>query len=140
MPKLMLKPRPAKAYFLLPRVAMNFPNVAATRRLVTYLFTLSLAVLSMAGCGSGGGGSGTPPPNPGAKGLARVNHIIVMMQENYSFDNYLGALPYAPGSAYHAGPCASGDHTCVDGLTCAAGGGGALTVPIRIRRVKAPRR
>ncbi len=127
MRKLMLKPHQAKAYLLLPSVAMNFPNVAARRRFATCLIVLSLGILSMAGCGSGGGGSGTPPPNPGAKGLARVNHIIVMMQENHSFDNYLGALPYAPGSPYHPGPCAAGDHTCVDGLTCAAGAGGALT-------------
>ncbi|MFI5367211.1 MAG: alkaline phosphatase family protein [Candidatus Binatia bacterium] len=25
--------------------------------------------------------------------LSKVNHIIIMMQENRSFDNYLGALP-----------------------------------------------
>jgi phospholipase C len=103
---------------------MNFRNVVANRQLVRLLSTLSLAIISMAGCGSG---SGTPGPIPGAKGLARVNHIIVMMQENHSFDNYLGALPYVPGSPYHAGPCAAGDHTCVDGLKCTAGAGGALT-------------
>jgi phospholipase C len=106
---------------------MSFPNVAANRRFATCLFTLLLGILSMAGCGGGGGGSGTPPPIPGAKGLARVNHIVVMMQENHSFDNYLGALPYAPGSPYHSGPCASSDHTCLDGLKCAAGAGGGLT-------------
>jgi phospholipase C len=48
------------------------------------------------------------------------------MQENHSFDNYLGALPYAPGSPYHSGPCASSDHTCVDSLTCS---GGTLGTP-----------
>ncbi|WP_442886481.1 alkaline phosphatase family protein, partial [Candidatus Binatus sp.] len=26
----------------------------------------------------------------------KVNHVIIIMQENHSFDNYLGALPYAP--------------------------------------------
>jgi phospholipase C len=30
--------------------------------------------------------------------LHKVNHIIVVMQENHSFDNYFGALAYAPGS------------------------------------------
>jgi phospholipase C len=48
----------------------------------------------------------------------KVNHVIVIMQENHSFDNYLGALPYAPGSPYHAGACKNSDHSCVDGLTC----------------------
>jgi phospholipase C len=78
-----------------------------------------------ASCG-GSGGSGTPPPKPQAMGLARVNHVVVMMQENRSFDNYLGALPYAPGSPYHSGPCATTDNKCVDGLTCTAGSSGEL--------------
>jgi phospholipase C len=67
--------------------------------------------------------------------LARVGHIIVVMQENHSFDNYFGALPYAPGGPYH-GPavsrfrppagCDADDHRCVDGLQCVAGGSGDL--------------
>ncbi len=48
----------------------------------------------------------------------KVNHVIIIMQENHSFDNYLGALPYAPGSPYHAGACKNSDHSCVDGLSC----------------------
>jgi phospholipase C len=58
----------------------------------------------------------------------KVKHVIVIMQENHSFDNYFGALPYTPGSPYHTprsddndkgdGGCPSGDHKCVDGLTC----------------------
>jgi phospholipase C len=62
----------------------------------------------------------------------KVKHIIVLMQENHSFDNYFGALAYAPGSPYHspngnhgdgAGDdhdlgCREEDHGCVDGLTC----------------------
>jgi len=48
----------------------------------------------------------------------KVNHVIIIMQENHSFDNYLGALPYAPGSPYHGGACKNSDHSCVDGLTC----------------------
>jgi phospholipase C len=58
----------------------------------------------------------------------KARHIIVIMQENHSFDNYFGALAYAPGSPYHSpgrddrderdGGCRQGDHACVDGLTC----------------------
>ncbi|MHB8380716.1 MAG: phospholipase C [Candidatus Binataceae bacterium] len=63
------------------------------------------------------------------------------MQENHSFDNYFGALPYVPGGPYHqcgnqdhqdssgsrhASDMSDGqgnqnqesDHRCVDGLTC----------------------
>lgn len=59
-------------------------------------------------------------------GLSKVNHIIILMQENHSFDNYFGALAYAPGSPYVSGKgsCTSTDHSCVDGLTCTAGSGG----------------
>jgi phospholipase C len=61
----------------------------------------------------------------------KAKHIIVIMQENHSFDNYFGALAYAPGSPYHSpkrdgdrdgddrnGGCRKDDHSCVDGLTC----------------------
>jgi len=61
--------------------------------------------------------------------LKKVNHIIVIMQENHSFDNYFGALAYAPGTPYHKGPgaCVPGDHRCVDGLACTADASGNLT-------------
>lgn len=61
------------------------------------------------------------PPRAAADGdLHKVNHVIIVMQENHSFDNYFGALAYAPGSPYHNGygACAPWDHQCVDGLTC----------------------
>ncbi len=60
--------------------------------------------------------------------LMKVKHIVFMMQENRSFDNYFGALPYVPGGPYH--PCTGkkrSDHRCVDGLTCEPGAGGELT-------------
>jgi phospholipase C len=40
-------------------------------------------------------------PSLAQSGLDQVNHIIIVMQENHSFDNYFGALPYAPGGPYH---------------------------------------
>ena len=54
--------------------------------------------------------------------LHRVNHIIIVMQENHSFDNYFGVLPYVPGGPYHPGPCRLNDNACVDGLTCSSSG------------------
>lgn len=52
--------------------------------------------------------------------LKKVKHVVVIMQENHSFDNYFGALPYAPGSPYHPSlfGCRKDDHACVDGLLC----------------------
>src|SRR2546426_11009034 len=70
-------------------------------------------------------------------GLGKVNHIIIVMQENHSFDNYFGVLPLAPKlntmtgvplglGPYHNnnsatgsnGGCPTSDHLCVDGLNC----------------------
>jgi phospholipase C len=50
--------------------------------------------------------------------LHKVKHIIIVMQENHSFDNYFGVLPYAVGTPYERGPCAPDNHACVDGLSC----------------------
>lgn len=52
--------------------------------------------------------------------LNKVNHVIIIMQENHSFDNYFGVLAYAPGSPYHHRQegCRPDDHGCVDGLAC----------------------
>jgi phospholipase C len=62
-----------------------------------------------------------------------VEHVIVLMQENHSFDNYFGALAYAPGSPYHSPKrrdrddgCRSDDHRCVDGLSCEPTASGEL--------------
>src|SRR5215469_1027528 len=55
--------------------------------------------------------------------LHKVKHIIILIQENHSFDNYFGALAYAPGSPYHNGKCIATDHKCVDGLTCTISSG-----------------
>ena len=67
----------------------------------------------------------------------KVKHVIVIMQENHSFDNYLGALAYAPGSPFHSpkredrdasdGGCKKSDHSCVDGLSCRLDAQGNLT-------------
>src|SRR5215470_9217146 len=68
--------------------------------------------------------------------IHKVKHIIILMQENHSFDNYFGALAYAPGSPYHspgndADPddrgCGKNDHSCVDGLSCMVSNSGQLT-------------
>ena len=47
-----------------------------------------------------------------------MQHIIIVMQENHSFDNYFGVLPYAVGTPYDRGPCDPDNHACVDGLSC----------------------
>src|SRR6516225_2151101 len=67
-------------------------------------------------------------PARGDGDMKKVKHVIVIMQENHSFDNYFGALAYAPGSPYHTPDqdldrardgddsrgCSKDDHRCVD--------------------------
>jgi phospholipase C len=93
------------------------------------LIHLALVALAAACSGthsSAGPGAQTPPL---ASGLHKVNHIIIVMMENHSFDNYFGALAYAPGSPYHitSGACSEQDHGCVDGLACVMNSVGSLT-------------
>src|SRR4029077_738408 len=55
----------------------------------------SVVVLSllMSACqGLGGGSSPTPTPTPLAGSLNSINHIVLFMQENRSFDTYFGQL------------------------------------------------
>ncbi|HKA75106.1 MAG TPA: alkaline phosphatase family protein [Xanthobacteraceae bacterium] len=82
-----------------------------------------------------------------------MKHIIVVMQENHSFDNYFGVLAYVPGGVYHpvrgghdddgdhgdrdsgrdsddrdaATGCHPDDHRCVDGLACGVAQNGTLS-------------
>ena len=69
-----------------------------------------------------------PRPAVADGNIRKVNHIIIIMQENHSFDNYFGALAYAPGSPYHTrfGGCRKDDHACVDGLACRVDKSGEL--------------
>src|SRR5262252_2474536 len=89
----------------------------ATLRLASLLsVSLLLASLMPAGAEPPAEDRDLSPRHRGQ--LSRVKHIIVVMQENHSFDNYFGVLPYAVGSRYRRGPCDADDHACVDGLSC----------------------
>ena len=37
-----------------------------------------------------------PKPSLAQNGLQKVNHIVIVMQENHSFDNYFGVYPSPP--------------------------------------------
>ena len=51
------------------------------------------AVMLLSGCqGLSGGGSPSPTPTPQAASLNSINHIILFMQENRSFDSYFGQI------------------------------------------------
>jgi phospholipase C len=95
--------------------------------LVTHM-QLALIVLAAA-CSGGHGSTGAGAQNPAQpSGLQKVNHIIIVMMENHSFDNYFGVLAYAPGSPYHvtSAGCLEQDHGCIDGLSCSTDSMGGL--------------
>ena len=56
-----------------------------------------LAALAMHGCGGGGGGgvsTGTPSPVPVDSACSNINdveHVVIFIQENRSFDHYFGS-------------------------------------------------
>ena len=64
---------------------------------------------SLAGClvlGLAAAGASALPP----RGIHKIRHVVVIMQENRSFDAYFGTFPHAagiPGLAGHPGkvPC-----------------------------------
>src|SRR5215813_3115613 len=81
-------------------------------------FVLSISLLLASALPAPAQPAAEEAPTPQRTHLSRVKHIIVVMQENHSFDNYFGVLPYAVGSPYRGGPCRADDHACVDSLSC----------------------
>lgn len=61
------------------------------RRAAGCCFVVLLSLVMSACAGLGGGSSPTPTPTPAAS-LNSLNHIILFMQENRSFDSYFGQL------------------------------------------------
>jgi phospholipase C len=53
-------------------------------------------VLTVAGCTNGSSSVG-PSPGSGAIGIHKIEHVVVIMQENRSFDSYFGTYPGADG-------------------------------------------
>ncbi len=74
--------------------------------LLIALLCLTPAAL-LAACGGGGGSSPTGTQTPAADGSAavstidqarqKINHVVIIMQENRSFDSYFGTFPGADG-------------------------------------------
>src|SRR5438067_9771867 len=65
-----------------------------------YLVVLALAVLGVAASVAFTAGGSHAAPRPKAKraaGIHKIKHVIVIMQENRSFDHYFGTYPGANG-------------------------------------------
>ncbi len=85
-----------------------------TRRLILLGFVLALSALG-AGCGGSSGPAASSPDattststptstlTTPAEGIHKIQHVVVIMQENRSFDSYFGTYPGADGIP--AGTC-----------------------------------
>ncbi|HEV3452877.1 MAG TPA: alkaline phosphatase family protein [Acidimicrobiia bacterium] len=58
--------------------------------------TLAAATLGVAAC-SGGGSAQATTGSQAASGIHKIRHVVVIMQENRSFDSYFGTYPGADG-------------------------------------------
>jgi len=62
------------------------------RRAPGCCFVVLLSLVMSACAGLGGGSAPTPTPTPAGSLNSSINHIILFMQENRSFDHYFGQL------------------------------------------------
>ncbi len=53
---------------------------------------------------TGGTGGTTTQPSTTQTGLNKIQHIIIMVKENHTFDNYFGTFPGANGTTTYPGP------------------------------------
>src|SRR6476661_4666014 len=65
-----------------------------------FVVLVSIAVIAAACTGTTSTADGTGPPvsgSPAATGLDKLQHLIFIVQENRSFDQYFGTYPGADG-------------------------------------------
>ncbi len=69
------------------------------------LLRAALAALFIAGCSGGGSGGGSPlvpasadRPSPTPYAASPLQHVVIMIQENRSFDNFFATYPGADGT------------------------------------------
>src|SRR5579864_4678588 len=62
---------------------LNLPAIAAS--------------VALAGCGGTARAASAPASPPGAASSTPLRHVVVIMQENRSFDQYFGTYPGAEG-------------------------------------------
>jgi len=83
-----------------------------TRNILGVMLAISFVMATLAAC-AGSVSSTTPTTNQGS-GINKIKHVIVIMQENRSFDSYFGTYPGADGIPMQNGVstvCVNDPHT-----------------------------
>jgi phospholipase C len=78
------------------------PFARVRRGLLVLASALAVITALLAGCGSSSGPAGRPAGDPPRSyripaGIHKIKHVIIVMQENRSFDTYFGTYPGAVG-------------------------------------------
>ncbi len=79
----------------LPWTPTAISRPAARRWGLAAAAAFMLAATSLAGCTSQP--PATPGPTASGNGIGKIRHVVVIMQENRSFDSYFGTYPGADG-------------------------------------------
>ncbi len=89
---------PRSSISALSSLAMLHPH-AGPRTSRPLVFTVVAMLIALMGCGSSGskGGGGTANTTVSHAGINKIKHIVVIEQENRSFDSYFGTFPGANG-------------------------------------------
>lgn len=81
------------------------PLSRALSPLSSFVALLPIALVSAwTACSSGSGTNAAPPPPP--LGVSQIKHVVFIIKENRSFDNYFGTFPGADGAT--SGPTSTG--------------------------------
>jgi phospholipase C len=80
-------------------------NFSHIRKMMMMGGSFLLGLFAVAGCGGSGGGSSSAPVNPpvvatATPAAARIDHVVIVIQENRSFDNFFATFPGADGARY----------------------------------------
>src|SRR5690349_5197744 len=69
-----------------------------TRNILSIVLALSFAITTLVACSSSSNTNPSPTTTTNqSSGIGKIQHIIVIMQENRSFDSYFGTYPGADG-------------------------------------------
>ena len=78
---------------------MNLKLTSFSQPLTMTALAVSLSAAIITGCSSSSGTNSNLPPATAAAPATPIKHLVVIFQENVSFDHYFGTYPNAQNNA-----------------------------------------